>query len=260
MPTHAEQNTVIRDQFSRQAESYAKLTSTGKSPLLAPLLETLRPTEEDRLLDVGCGPGRMTLMLAPLVKEAVGIDLTPQMLDQARAAQATQGITNVRWQQGDALPLPFDDGAFSIVITQATLHHFADPAAVLAEMARVCAPGGRILVNDMTFDPTKAKAFDHMERLRDPSHLRVLSSDELRGLGRAAGLEELTFRQSATPMPLEAVLATSFPQTPEDMNRVRAIFRDDVESGEDRLGLSAHQKDGQIFVAYTMTMGIWRRP
>jgi ubiquinone/menaquinone biosynthesis C-methylase UbiE len=258
MPTHREQNAAIRDQFSRQAESYAKLTSTGKSPLLAPLLDTVRPTGTDRLLDVGCGPGRMTLMLAPLVKEAIGIDLTPEMLTQARAAQAAQGVTNVRWQQGDVLPLPFGDGSFSIVTTQATFHHFADPAAVLAEMARVCAPGGRIVVNDMTFDPAKAQAFDRMERLRDPSHLRVLSPDELRGLGRAAGLEELTFLQSATPMPLEAVLATSFP-APGDMERVRAIFREDVASGEDRLGLAAHEKDGQILVTYAMTMAIWRR-
>lgn len=259
MTTHREQNEAIRDQFSKQAPSYARLASGGKNTMLEPLLAALRPTAADQLLDVGCGPGRLSLSLAEFVEQVTGIDLTPEMLEQARALQAELGVANARWQQGDILPMPFADGAFSIIVTQATFHHLADPGAVLAEMKRVCGPGGRIAVIDLTPDPAKREAFDRIETLRDPSHLHVLSVDDLRGLGRTAGLEELDCHHFATSLPFEAVLATSFPG-PGIVEEVRALLREDAASGQDRLGFSARMENGEVFVTYPMTMVAWRRP
>jgi ubiquinone/menaquinone biosynthesis C-methylase UbiE len=258
MTNHQEQNAAIRDQFGKQASSYARLAGQVQSGRPAPIIDALKLTSADAVLDVACGPGRLSLSLARVAGQVTGIDITPEMLDQARALQAEQGITNVHWQQGDILPLPFDDGAFCIVVTQASFHHFADPAAVLAEMIRVCQPGGRIAVNDMTFDPPQAAAFDRIEKLRDPSHVRVLTLAQLRGLGEAAGLEELTVQEFPLSLPIEAVLATSFP-APGDLERVRALYREDAASGQDRLGMKLRGENGQLVASYPMTLVVWRR-
>lgn len=259
MTNHQEQNAAIRDQFGRQAPAYARLARGGRNQTLAALIDAVKLAAADQVLDVGCGAGRLSLSLAEIAGHVTGIDLTPEMLDQAKAHQAELGIANIDWRQGDIQPLPFADGAFSLVITQATFHHLADPASVFAEMTRVCARGGRIVVIDLTPDPAKAREFDRVERLRDPSHVRVLSAETLQGLGRAAGLEELAFHRYSTPMPFEAVLATSFP-APGDLERVRALIRGDALSGEDRLGFGARMENGEVTVVYPMTMLAWRRP
>jgi SAM-dependent methyltransferase len=89
-------------------------------------------------------------------------------------------------------PLPFADASFTIVTARYAFHHLAEPGAVLAEMTRVCAPGGRVLVCDVAApeDPRAAEAFDRMERLRDPSHVRALGVGELRAGFARVGLGE----------------------------------------------------------------------
>jgi ubiquinone/menaquinone biosynthesis C-methylase UbiE len=92
------------------------------------------------------------------------------MIEHARMLQQTKGLTNVSWQVGDVRPLPYADALFSIVASRYAFHHFLDPGAVLAEMKRVCTPGGKVAVIDVTAspDPTKAAAYNRMEKLRDP--------------------------------------------------------------------------------------------
>ncbi len=84
-----DQNERVIDQFSRQAESYGKLTggmaSEERSAAFAALIGTM---PDDVALDVCCGPGSLALDLAPYVAHVTGLDLTPAMLDQARVAQA----------------------------------------------------------------------------------------------------------------------------------------------------------------------------
>jgi SAM-dependent methyltransferase len=260
MPEIADHNAVVLDQFARQAEGYAAMIAQvmRRAPALDALLEIVRPKPEDRLLDVGCGPGHRVVALAPLVTEAVGFDLTPEMLDQARALQAREGATNVAWDQGDATTLPYADGAFSIVTSQAMFHHAADPAATLAEMTRVCAPGGRIAVSDLTPAPEKSAAFDAIEILRDPSHAHALTLAELRGLGEALGLEEVAVRTHPTELPLEPTLAASRPP-PGQLERVRELYARDAAAGGDAFGMGARLKDGAVWVSYPMTLIAWRR-
>jgi ubiquinone/menaquinone biosynthesis C-methylase UbiE len=255
---HEQQNAAIRDQFSKQAASYARLVRSRSDTSYIRLVEALRLSDNDHVLEVGCGTGIFALSLAGHAAHVTGIDLTPEMLAQARALQAELNVANVTWKQGDALPLPFASGTFSVVVTKATFHHFVDPAAVLAQMARVSAPGARLAVSDMTFEPLQGVTFDRIEKLRDPSHVRVLSASALRELGRAAGLREIAFWQTSTALPFETVLATSFPE-PGNLERVRQFYREDAASGEDRLGLNARQENGEVFVAYPMSTVVWEK-
>src|SRR5262249_6482048 len=136
------------------------------------------------------GPGLVVAAFARVVRHATGIDITPAMLDRARAHAAQLGLTNVTWRQADVLPLPWPDASFSIVTSRFAFHHFLEPLAVLRERTRVAAPGGRVVVADSTPDTRRADAFNRMERLRDPSHVRSLPVDEHRGLYATAGLPE----------------------------------------------------------------------
>lgn len=261
MPDAAERhNAAVLDQFGRQAEDYSALVQAarGPDPVLQALCEVVGPGPTDRVLDVGCGPGQRAISLAPLVAHATGVDLTPEMLDLARVLGARSGQGNLSWVEADATALPFDDGAFTLVVSQAALHHAADPAAVLAEMRRVCAPGGHLAVNDLTPTPAKAAAFDAIEILRDPSHAHALTIDEFRALGAALGLEEVAIRPRRSEMPIEPVLAASRP--PEGfLDRVRALYALDAASGADALGMGATLRDGAVWAAYPMTLVIWRR-
>jgi ubiquinone/menaquinone biosynthesis C-methylase UbiE len=80
-------------------------------------------------------------------------------------------IVNVEWQLGDVYSLPFTDNTFDIVSCRFAFHHFEYPAKAFAEMRRVCRPLGRIVLCDAVASshPTKAAAFNAMERHRDPS-------------------------------------------------------------------------------------------
>jgi ubiquinone/menaquinone biosynthesis C-methylase UbiE len=260
MTRHKDQNEKILDQFTKQAESYARLTAGTRAGSSTPFLDAICPSETDRVLDVACGAGRLTISLAKLTRHATGIDLTAAMIDKGRALQTEMGVTNVDWHVGDILPLPFPDGVFSLVVSQAAFHHLIDPAAVLTEMARVCSGDGRIAVNDLSPDPKKAKAFNMVEKLRDPSHVRALPPAELCGLGKQVGLVESAVSSYFVPqMPLEAVLKTSFPN-PGDLEKVRALYRGDAQSSLDTLGLKAEFSIDQIMIQYPMTWVVWQHP
>jgi ubiquinone/menaquinone biosynthesis C-methylase UbiE len=256
---HEAQNREIIGQFTKQAEAYAELTKDLGDPSLEPILNAVRLTPADEVLDVACGAGGLTLSLAKIARHATGIDLTAAMVDQARALQIERNIENVDWHVADILPLPFKDSAFSVVISRAAFHPFADPAGVLDEMIRVCGSAGRIAVIDLTPAATKSSAFDMIERLRDPSHTHALTVEELRDLGRRSGLKEITVSAVSTPpIPLEAVLATSFPHD-DDMKRVRELYRQDAETMNDDLGLSVTKTGEEIVVTYPLSLVVWTR-
>ena len=129
-----------------------------------------------------------------------------------------------------------------MVFTRYSFHHFLDPKAVLAEMVRVCEPGGKVAVVDVfTTTPEQAAAYDQVEKLRDPSHTRALLLDELTGLFRDAGLSDIKTEFYKLEVELEKILASSFPN-PGDADKIRQIFSEDL--GVNRLGVGAHRKDG----------------
>src|SRR5204862_825198 len=106
---------------------------------------------------VACGPGLVAVAFAAVARHVTGIDVTPAMIERARAHAAEKGVANVGWHVGDVLPLPYPKGSFSIVVSRFAFHHFPDPRAVLAEMRRVCAPGRRLGVAAAVAAPDPAK-------------------------------------------------------------------------------------------------------
>jgi len=130
-------------------------------------------------LDSGCGTGALAFALAPLVAEVVGVDTRPEYLEAGRAVAPE----NVRFVEGDATALPFGYGAFDIAACHRLLHHVRRPELAVSELARVTRLGGRVLIVDQlgSVDPLRSLEMDRFERLRDPTHQRLLPEADIRG-------------------------------------------------------------------------------
>jgi ubiquinone/menaquinone biosynthesis C-methylase UbiE len=104
------------------------------------------------VLEVGCGPGHLSIRLAhDHGLEVTGLDLDPAMIERARAnAERTRPRAegSPSFVVGDVASLPFGDGSFDLVVSTLSMHHWAEPTKGLAEIGRVLRPGGRALVWD----------------------------------------------------------------------------------------------------------------
>ena len=182
--------TLIRKEFSRQAEAIAKAALFNDETVLARICEAARLTIRSRVLDVACGPGIVVEALARSAGEVVGCDITPAMIEKTRERCASAGLANVSCMSGHAETLPFDEASFDVVVSRSAVHHFADPAAALREMARVVKRGGRVVTVDAMSDesPEDSALHNALETLRDPSHVRMLPKSELHRALAQAGL------------------------------------------------------------------------
>ena len=244
---------LIRDQFTRQATPFSTAAPIASEDALKMVVEMAGAGPNDTVLDVACGGGIVVCGFAPHVRHATGIDMTPAMLERARALAAEKGLANVSWREGDVTRLPYPDGAFTIVITRFAVHHFPDPAAVFAEMVRVCAPGGRVVVVDTcaSVEPAKAAEFNRLELLRDPSHVRALPLSELQSLFHGAGLGEPRLRFTELRDTVKNLLARSFPN-PGDEKKIVELFSRSID--DDCLGIPVRHSGAEIDYAYPVAI------
>jgi ubiquinone/menaquinone biosynthesis C-methylase UbiE len=250
-------NARILDQFTRQAVPFSQAQAIRNQDALDQIVKLAEAGAEDTSLDVACGPGLLVCAFARVVRHAVGLDLTPAMLEQARETQGEQELTNVSWHQGDVNALPFPDAHFSIVSSRFAFHHLLDPVAALKEMERVCKPGGRVVVADMAPAAGKADALNAEERLRDPSHVRAMPPEELRELFTNAGLPEPRMESYRLEGELEDLLRRSFPNQ-GDADRVRQIFAESI--AHNALDLDTRREDGKILYGFPVTVLVTRKP
>ena len=168
------------DRFAQTAERLAEHQDRSAARLAQEVRDFVRPQGDERALDVGTGAGALAFALAPLVREVVGVDPVPELLELARA----RSLPNTEFVEGDGEELQFQSADFDLSGTHRTLHHVARPERVVAELARVTRPGGHVLVVDQLApgDPAAAGALHEFETTRDPSHVRLLTDTELREL------------------------------------------------------------------------------
>jgi SAM-dependent methyltransferase len=135
------------------------------------------------------------------------------MLEKARDLAGREGVENVEWRTGDVYETPFADGSFDVVTCRFAFHHLEKPAIAFAEMVRLAAPDGRVVLCDayVSDDPDKAAAFNAMDLFRDPSTAEHRPLVFLRRLFEATGLGDPEIVQFEIPYLAHEFVARSFP-------------------------------------------------
>lgn len=245
-------DTRIVDQFTRWAKPFAELSIHAEAESMAQTLAACAVTKDMKVLDVACGPGIVACELARVGAEVTGIDLTPAMIEQARLRADRENV-RVAYHLGNALHLPFQADSFDRVVTRYSFHHMQDPGKVLAEMVRVCRPGGRIIVIDATPAPECQKDYDRAETLRDPSHTSALTLQQLQSLGTEAGLSPVMIHQYRLESRLQDQVA------PENWCALKAMFAEDIAGGQDRLGMGAWEDADGIRFYFPVSIVAWSK-
>ena len=161
------------DYFRENARQWDEIRTmhVDDAEVEAKLLSVLPHTEDQRLIDIGTGTGRILELFGPQVAQSVGVDISREMLSLARSRLDTLDIRGCQVRQGDMYQLPAEDSGFDIATLHLVLHYADDPAAVITEATRVLAPGGILAIVD--FAP------HHVEELRENhAHRRLGFGDD----------------------------------------------------------------------------------
>jgi len=221
----------VSAQFGAAAAAYTTSPVHADPDALRRVVELAKPGSTDRALDIATGAGHTALALAPHVAHVVAYDMTEPMLRETARNAAARGLSNVATQQGIAESLPFAAATFDIVTARQAPHHFADVRAALREMARVAKSGARIVIVDSTSpdDASLARQWNHIEKLRDPSHVRNYTPTEWREMIAAAGLR-VTFEEpgfaTENGRPMDFAAWVGRMKTPPDVvDELTRLFR-----------------------------------
>jgi ubiquinone/menaquinone biosynthesis C-methylase UbiE len=248
----------ILDQFTRQAEPFLRRHENSHADLLQLMVESADVHPADTVLDIACGPGIVSCFFARYASRVSGLDIVPAMLEQARQLQAERQLSNIDWALGESTALPFADDFFDRVVTRFSFHHYMEPQVAIAEMKRVCKPGGIVLIADVAPRPDAQRRFNNWEILRDPSHTHALTESEIESLGDGAGLQFIRKAKFQMQMNLEDLLGSSFPK-PGNVDKIRALFEEDIQKKTDTLGVSASREDGVVKLTYPIAIIAWRK-
>lgn len=182
----------VARQFDRMSAAYAASAGHAGGSDLDVLVEFVAPAKHMRVLDVATGSGNTAAALAPFVASVVAIDIASGMLDRTRELAARKGLTNISARLMDVEALAFDDATFDVVTSRIAPHHFIDIGRATREVARVLKPGGAFVVEDSVVpdDPALDGFMNHVEKLRDPTHVRSLTAREWTALLASAGLTQ----------------------------------------------------------------------
>ncbi len=191
--THGHHESVLRSHTWRTAENSAAY-------LMPHLCSGLQ------LLDIGCGPGTVTVDLARLVAPgpAIGVDSSAEVVAQAKEYASNRDLPNLRFEVGDLFALAFEDESFDVVHAHQVLQHLDNPEAALVEMRRVLRPGGVLGARDGDFgaftwapaDPVLDRWMQLYLSLTTRNGHNALVGRSLLALAHQAGFEDVTVSSS----------------------------------------------------------------
>lgn len=169
----ADRQAAAEKYFAAHADDWDAIRSLhiAESEVEAAMRRALEADPIGRLVDIGTGTGRMLELFGGNADGVTGIDRSPEMLRLARAKLAEAGLEKAELRQGDMYALELADGAANTVILHQVLHYAQQPAAAIAEAARVLEPGGRLLIADFA-------AHEREELRSKDAHARLGFSDE----------------------------------------------------------------------------------
>lgn len=245
----------VQSAFTRQAPGFGGAgLNLGHKELLRWVVESLPLTPGTRTLDVAAGTGHLSRAAAPHVRSIAAVDVTPAMLHALRTEAEREGLDNLQPVQADAARLPFADRQFDLVLCRLGLHHFADPAAEVTEMARVARPSGTLAIVDLLSpdDMDLAERYNAFERMRDPSHAWALTAGELRNVLDAAGRPVADWSARDVEVPLDPWLDLT--RTPESTRRTIVGALEHELGGGPPTGMRPCVRDGRLSFLQTWVL------
>jgi ubiquinone/menaquinone biosynthesis C-methylase UbiE len=207
------------------------------------------------VLDVCGGAGHLSRRLADRAREFVVIDLTPEVMDAGRRGAEDEGVGNVRFVEGDAASMPFEDASFDVAVSRFAFHHLEDPEAVTREMSRVVRPGGHVAIVDMVDGGDRHNELEH---LRDPSHTRALPEEQLMSLLRGVGTSIVARDERRQAIPAKPWLERAHTTTEEASEQVLGALHGELHGGG-ATGLHAHEHEGHVHVAQLWVLLVGRK-
>jgi ubiquinone/menaquinone biosynthesis C-methylase UbiE len=181
---------AAQGQFARQSHRYARGHVLEDVADVEAALRFIPLPQRAQVLDVAAGAGNTGLHLASLGHDVTLADIAAPMLERAKEAAARRGLS-VMTRQHAAEEMPYTKASFDLVACRVAPHHFSSPEKFIREVARVLKPGRHFLLIDGTVEDSQpeAEAWAHqVEKLRDPSHARLLTPGTWRELCERAGL------------------------------------------------------------------------
>jgi ubiquinone/menaquinone biosynthesis C-methylase UbiE len=197
--THLEAGEVkgiVKQHWSDRAATFDDVAhhaihSDGQRAAWVDLLRRVTEGRTVRALDVGCGTGFLTLLLADLGTRVDGVDIAPPMLEHARAKAEAQGLS-IRFFEGDAESLPVPDADYDLLVERHVIWTVPNPEAALREWRRVLRPGGRVALIEGAWGRRETVQPDY-EPIRDALPLYGGSPPSvLSAMLEAAGFGEIT--------------------------------------------------------------------
>src|SRR5262249_5092980 len=235
----------VTDEFGRQAHTFDLWAEKTDDQVADRFRTALGKAGRGELLDVACGPGVVTAAIAPGAASVTAFDATEQMLEKARARCAKAGLRNIRFGRGDAESLPFAQAQFDGVVTRLAVHHFANPQRAFDEMFRVLRPGGTVVIVDVVSseDADESNLQNAIERLRDPSHVRMLPASELDASAGRSGFCDLQHATWDKSREFEEWLGIV--KNPDRADPVRTVVRALADAGR-TAGMGLSIKNGRV--------------
>lgn len=242
-----------REVFGRRASYYVASESHTDKAVLDRVVELACPHPDDTALDLATGAGHTAFALAPLVKQVIAMDVTPEMLQEARGLQAVNGLSNVEFVLADVNDLPFDDGNFDIVTCRRAAHHFTDIARALSETRRVLKSGGRLVIDDRSVpdDSFVDEAMNELDSLHDESHVHEYRPSEWIRMLVDAGFEVETMETYTRHRPLASLTDNV---SPENKARIHGMIASLSEA--QRQTMNIMEIDGETYINHWFVMGV----
>ena len=239
--------TEIKKAFTKQAAGFesSKMNFSNKE-YLEYAVSKIQPKKTDSILEIAAGTCICGRALAPYVKKATCLDMTPAMLLTGEENAKKEDLNNIDFVLGDAAELPFSDSVFDIVLSRLAFHHFPDTQTPFAESVRVLRSGGKLVLIDMeaAAEPLRSTR-DETEKMRDPSHVRNLSREEMLALFCKNGLTVSFCEAIKMPMNLKNWLDhTATP--PEVQKEIVRRMLEEIGSGK-KTGFAPYTVNSEIF-------------
>jgi len=195
---------TVRNEFNRWAQAgRGEGMVDGHIDVTEQIIAAMELRATDRVLDLGCGIGWATRLMAALTPKgiAAGVDLSDEMINRARSSDSNP--SNVFFFSSPATTLPFNPGYFNKVLSIESLYYYPDIPAALTEVRRVTAPGGRVffMVN-LYWENEGSRHW--VEKLAIPAHL--LSESEYARLFSEAGFHNIELRRIRDRRPMDLLL------------------------------------------------------